>query len=277
MQPNLAINTLAFNGYSWETALDETAVAGVRYIEPVFISKYEPALRESYFTSANAVVLLTQIQYAGLRVRSMASHMDMGLAGTVEIFQKRMEFAKALGAEMILTNTSHLENERQFFFNMEALSRVAADLRLTIGLENPGDGEGYLMNDAADGVRILKRLDPEWVRLNYDFSNIYTLSKGRITYDRGLESALPHIGHLHLKNIKRQGDHWYVCSLGEGIIDYKALFLSHPALLQLPMSIELPVRFAYNSDFQFVMPKPALPPLGTIRNLLQRSIEYLVN
>lgn len=277
MKQNLAINTLAFNGYSWETALSETVRTGVRYVEPVFISKYDRALQESYFTPANAAILLTQLQHAGLGVRSMASHMDMGLTDTVEIFQKRMEFAKILGAGIILTNTSHLENERQFFINMEILSRVAAELGLTIGLENPGDGQGYLLNNAADGIRILQQLDSEWVKLNYDFSNIHTLSKGKITYDTGLGNALKHIGHLHLKNVKRQGDHWTVCGLGEGVIDYKALFLSYPALLELPMSIELPVRFGYDSDFHFVMQEPALPPLSIIRSLLHDSIIYLLN
>jgi sugar phosphate isomerase/epimerase len=277
MKPNLAINTLAFNGYSWETALDEIARTGVRYVEPVFISKYDPALRESYFTAANAAILLTQMQHAGLSVRSIASHMDMGLPDTVGIFQKRMEFAKILGAGIILTNTSHLENERQFYTNMEILSRVAAGLELTIGLENPGDGHGHLMNNADEGIRILQKLNSPWVKLNYDFSNIHTLSKGWITYDPGLGHALEHIGHLHLKNVKRQDDRWPVCGLGEGIIDYKQLFLSWPSLLELPMSIELPVRFGYDPNFDFVMPEPALPPLGTIRSLLHDSIVYLLN
>jgi sugar phosphate isomerase/epimerase len=276
-KPNLAINTLAFNGYSWETALEETVRLGVQYIEPVFISKYDPALRESYFTGANAAILLTQLQNAGLGVRSVASHLDMGLNDTVGTFQKRMEFAKRLGAGMILTNTSHRENERQFFANMEILARVAAGLQLTIGLENPGDGDGYLMSNAADGVRILEKLDSPWVKLNYDFSNIHTLSKGRITYDPGVGNAIKHLGHLHLKNVKKQGDRWAVCGLGEGIIDYKALFHSYPALLELPMSIELPVRFGYDPEFRFVMPEPALPPLETIRGLLQDSIGYLLN
>lgn len=274
---NIAINTLAFNGYPWETALHETARAGVQFIEPVYISKYDPALKESYFTQPNARNLLSQIKQEGLSVRSMASHMDMGLADTVDIFQKRMEFAKTLGAGIILTNTSHMGNERQFFKNMAILSGIAHDLQLTIGLENPGDGQSYIMNNAADGVRILEILDPEWIKLNYDFSNIHTLSKGRITYDTGLGNALPYIGHLHLKNIRQHDGHWVVCSLGEGIVNYKEIFRAYPALRDIPMSIELPVRFGYDKEFNFVLQDREGPSLENIHSILHDSILFLLN
>ncbi|HVW59959.1 MAG TPA: sugar phosphate isomerase/epimerase family protein, partial [Puia sp.] len=234
-------------------------------------------LKESYFTPPNARDLAAQIKQEGLSVRSMASHMDMGLLDTVEVFQKRMEFAKNLGAGIILTNTSQMGNERQFFKNMATLSGIARDLDLTIGLENPGDGQGYIMNNAADGVRILEILDAEWVKLNYDFSNIHTLSKGRTTYDTGLGNALPYIGHLHLKNIRQQDDHWVVCSLGEGIINYKEVFSAYPALKDIPMSIELPVRFGYDKAFNFVPREKEDPTLENIHTILHDSILFLLN
>jgi sugar phosphate isomerase/epimerase len=274
---NIAINTLAFNGYSRETAIHETARAGAQFIEPVYISKYDPALKENYFTPANARDFAAQIKQEELSVRSMASHMDMGRLDTIEVFEKRMEFAKTLGAGIILTNTSHMGNERQFFKNMATLAGIARDLNLTIGLENPGDGQGYIMNNAADGVRILEILDSEWIKLNYDFSNIHTLSKGRTTYDTGLGNALPHIGHLHLKNIRQQDDHWVVCSLGEGIINYKEIFSAYPALKDIPMSIELPVRFGYDKEFNFVLLDKEGPTLESIHAILHDSILFLLN
>src|SRR3954453_20162058 len=103
MALNIALNTLAFHGYPWRTALAETARLGVQFIEPVYITKYDPSLQESSFTEVNARTLSRQIEDAGLKTRSVASHMDMGLIDTTAIFQKRMEFVKALGAEVIIT------------------------------------------------------------------------------------------------------------------------------------------------------------------------------
>ena len=277
MNLEIALNTLAFNGYSWEIALNEIAELGVQFIEPVYISKYNPQLKEAHFTQTNARKISSQIEKTGLKVRSLASHMDMGLADSVYVFQKRMEFAKNLGAEIILTNSSHIENEREFFINMEVLARSAEQLKLKIGLENPGDGHNYIMNNASEGAAILVKFPSEWVTLNYDFSNIHTLTKGRNTYDNGLEKALPHIAHLHLKNVKQRNGHWLICGLEEGIINYKKIFRKYPALWNVPMSIELPVRFEYDKNFDFMPQNRKLPSLERIHKILYDSIIYLEN
>ena len=44
----IAINTLAFYGYPLDTALEEIARLASD-VEPVYISKYDPTLREEYF------------------------------------------------------------------------------------------------------------------------------------------------------------------------------------------------------------------------------------
>jgi len=277
MNVNVALNTLVFSGYSWEKALEETARLGVLFIEPVYISKYDPGLTEDYFTETNATKLSSQITRSGLHIRSLASHMDMGLKDTVDVFRRRMIFAKNIGSEIILTNTSYREHERQFYDNMQVLCGMAEELKLTIALENPGDGQGYIMNNAGEGARIIKKIGSDRVKLNYDFSNFHTLSKGKETYDRGLGDALPHIAHLHLKNVRQQDTNWLIGGLSEGIIDYKSLFREYPALLKLPMSIELPVRFAYDAAFDFVPLRGERPSLEQIHKIVQDSIRFLEN
>jgi len=248
---------------------------GVQFIEPVYIAKYDPLLQESYFTDTNATTVLRQIRDAGLKVRSVASHMDMGLTDTVDVFRRRMNFAKTLGAGIIITNTSRLENREQFFKNMETLSRTAEEMELVIALENPGDGFGYIMNNAAEGAAVVRELHSAWIKLNYDFSNIHTLSKGADRYDTGLAEAIPDIAHLHLKNVKRENDQWPVCSLPEGIVDYRKVFHEYPALRDLPVSIELPVRFGYDRDFNFLPREGGPPALEEICGALQESILFL--
>jgi sugar phosphate isomerase/epimerase len=275
METGIAINTLAFQGYSWETVLEEIARAGVGLIEPVYISKYVPALCEDDFTIKNAKACLRTIRQAGLRVRSVASHMDMGAKDSVRIFQRRMEFARALGAEVIITNTSSLENEPQFFDNMTALCRAAADLEIVIALENPGDGSCHLLSSASDGMEILHRVGSDHVKINYDFSNIYTLSCGEVTWDPCLDNALDHIAHLHVKNVRLEGGMWRVCALGEGVIDYTNMFQMHPALKDIPASLELPVRYGYDHDFDFVLVEKEAVPLNKIRKVIEDSLFFM--
>jgi hypothetical protein len=68
-----------------------------------------------------------------------------------------------------------------------------------------------------------------------------------------------------------------VCSLGEGIVNYKEIFRAYPALRDIPMSIELPVRFGYDKEFNFVLQDREGPSLENIHSILHDSILFLLN
>lgn len=277
MKCDVALNMLAFHCYPWETMLEQIAALGVDFIEPVYISKYAPGLQEEYFTYQNAHRLLATAGQAGLKVRSVASHMDMGNKDSVSVFWRRMEFARELGAAIIITNTSSLENERQFFDNMTTLSRIADNLEIIIGLENPGDGYGHLLNNAADGLQMLQRIGSDHVKLNYDFSNIYTLSRGELVCDPHLQDAIPYIGHLHLKNLVRRQGMWRACGLRDGIISYSHLFQRYPRLKFIPASLELPLSYGYDKNFNFLMPKEKKVCPEEISRIIQDSLCFICN
>ena len=270
----MAINTLAFHGYSLDTALEEIAQFA-RDVEPVYISKYDPTLREEYFNETNAEVLRQRLEGLRLKVTSMGSHLDLGQTEAVEIFRRRMEFARAVGAGMILTNATEKSRKATFFRNIETLAAYAEKLDLVIALENPGDGQDQLLGTGIEGAAILEELGSDRVRLNYDFSNVFTYSKGTRRPDEELEAVLPCVSHLHLKNVRLWEGTWPVCGLEAGIIDYQRLFQQYPALLTIPMSIELPIRFGYDAAFRFRLREElATPSLDSIRKTLQDSLNY---
>jgi sugar phosphate isomerase/epimerase len=272
----IAINTLAFHGYPLDTALEEIARLGT-CVEPVFIAKYDPTLREEYFSESNAQTLRTRLEGLRLKATSMGSHMDLGQPDAVDIFLRRMEFAKAIGAGMILTNASQKPRETVFSRNVETLAAHAEKLDLVIALENPGDGQDQLLGTGTEGVTLLRKLGSDRVRLNYDFSNVFTYSRGNRRPEEELASVLPYVGHLHLKNVKPWEGGWAVCGLEEGVIDYVRLFQQFPALSRLPMSIELPLRFGYDAEFRFGLRQDlATLSLSDIRRVLRNSLGYLV-
>jgi sugar phosphate isomerase/epimerase len=277
----IAINTLAFHGYSLDRALEEIARLA-DYVEPVFIAKYDPSLREEYFNEDNARILSKRLKEIGLKVRSVGSHMDLGQTNSVVVFKKRMDFAKAIGAGIILTNAGHKSREASFHINMKELVLYAEKLDLIIAFENPGDGEGQLLETGLQGLEILDKIGSDRIRLNYDFSNVFTYSKGKRSPDQEIEKLLPYLGHLHLKNVKLLKSHWMVCGIGEGVIDYRRLFQRFPALLSVPMSIELPIGFGYDDQFNFALQKEspvlheefAAPSLEYIRHVLSSSFRF---
>jgi sugar phosphate isomerase/epimerase len=187
-----------------------------------------------------------------------------------------MDFAKGIGAGMILTNASHESREQAFFRNIETLAAHAEDLDLTIALENPGDGQDQLLGTGIDGVAVLEKLGSDRIKLNYDFSNVFTYSQTTKRPEQELESVLPYVRHLHLKNVKPSAGGWAVCGLDEGAIDYQRLFRQCPALSNIPMSLELPLRFGFDAQFHFALCETrAAPSLESIRTILKSSLDYL--
>jgi len=271
----IAINTLAFHCCPLDTALEEIARL-TNYVEPVFIARYDPMLREEYFTETNAKLLANRFEQLGLKTISMGSHMDLGRANAADIFKKRMEFAKVIGTRTITSNAGRKSYETAFCKNMDQLITYAEEIDIVIALENPGDGQDQLLGSAREGIAVLERLGSDRVRLNYDFSNVFTYSKGTRHPEQELEELLPYIGHLHLKNVKLQKQNWMVCSIAEGVIDYRSLFQHFPALLDIPMSIELPVGFGYDAQFDFALRETfTSPPVERIRRILSDSLDYL--
>ena len=57
---------MAFDGYSLETALDELAALGVRYVEPASVDKVFQHLTEDDFCDARAAWLKDQMAARGL-------------------------------------------------------------------------------------------------------------------------------------------------------------------------------------------------------------------
>jgi sugar phosphate isomerase/epimerase len=271
----IAVNTLAFHGYPLDTALEEIARL-TSDVEPVYISKYDPTLREEYFHETNARKLRRRLDGLRLKVSSVGSHMDLGQAEAVEVFRRRMEFARAIGARMILTNATETSRKATFLRNIESLAVYAEKLDLVIALENPGDGQDQLLGTGLAGAALLEELGSDRVRLNYDFSNVFTYSKGTRRPEEELEAVLSYVSHLHLKNVKFSEGTWPVCGLDGGILDYRRLFQQFPALQSIPMSIELPVRFGYDAAFRFGLREQlATPSLDSIRKTLQDSLNYL--
>ena len=272
----IAINTLAFHGYPLDTALEEIAQL-TSDVEPVYISKYDPTLREGYFNETNARRLRQRLEGLRLKATSMASHMDLGQADSVEVFRRRMEFARAIGAGVILTNATEKSRKATFLRNIEKLAADAETLDLVIALENPGDGQDQLLGTGLEGAAILQELGSNRVRLNYDFSNVFTYTRGTKRPEQELEAVLPYVGHLHLKNVKPKRGGWIVCGLDEGMIDYGRLLRQFSALSRIPMSIELPIRFGYDAQFRFGLRRAGdIPALDDIGRILKSSLDYLV-
>jgi sugar phosphate isomerase/epimerase len=275
--PVLGVNTLAFHGYELARILEQIKALGFSHVEPALISSYYAEMDDGYFSTERARSLSAMISEHGLTVAAMSGHMDMGETGSVESFLRRMDFALELGARYLHTNATTKEKASIFMNNLEALLPHAESTGLVITLENPGDWENNIIPSGKQGAALIRKIGSQHVQLNYDFSNVYSYSKGKTKPEDDFRHALPYCAHLHLKEMRPDGKRWKFVSIGGGITDYRSIFLhlvEHQ--IDLPMSIELPLRFFRGSDFKIRYDPAVEPPLlSSVFGVLRESKDFI--
>jgi len=270
----VSISAAPYDGYEFPRALDSMARCGVRHVEPAFIVGYTEPFDEATFSPASARQHRAWLDASGLRCHAMSSHIDLGRADAVEVFPRRMDFAAALGARVINTNATARANEARFMANIGGLADHAASLGMVIGLENPGNGEDNLINDAADGLALIDALGLPSVRLNYDPGNTVSHRPGQIDAAADAIRALPGCVHFHLKDVREDASGWHFVVPGQGGIDCGAIMDGLAAYAPLPFAVELPLRMRRRPDAQPV--RAAEPvPLPVIEGAMRDCLAYV--
>lgn len=270
--PIISVSAAPYDGYSFPQALESLARCGVSHVEPAFIVGYTGAFDESAFLPSEAARYASWMKAAGIGCHAFSSHIDLGLPNSAEVFAGRMAFAAHLGARVINTNAAARANSDGFFRNIEPLMRHAEQLGLIIGLENPGDGSDNLVNSAADGIALVRRLDSEHVRLNYDAGN--TISH-RPAIDPAADAilALPACGHVHIKDVRRTPEGFFFTPLGQGDIDCAAIVRALAAT-PLNLSIEMPLRLHRGPNAQPAR-RPDPVPLAEIEAAITAALAFV--
>jgi sugar phosphate isomerase/epimerase len=271
----VSVSTAAFDGYDLSVAINEISRLGVEHVEVAFIQGYMDPFDEDYFSEMNAKMIQGLLSDTGLSCFAFSAHMDLAAKGAVDIFKKRMVFAKTVGAKIIITNAGPRPQEKEFIQNIVALADIAKSLDMIIALENPGDGKENVVNSGETGASIIKHIASDWVRLNYDFGNVISHFFERLRPEEDFTYALPFSAHLHIKDVKSNGQGWSFVEIGKGSIDYsfilKTLASKYP---QIPISLEIPLRITRDRD---ASPRRAASPLplDEIRNVLKGSLNYV--
>lgn len=270
----VSISAAPYDGYEFPRALDSMARCGVRHVEPAFIVGYTEPFDEATFTAASARQHRAWLDASGLRCHAMSSHIDLGRADAVEVFTRRMDFAAELGARVINTNAAARANEARFMANISGLADHAASLGMVIGLENPGNGEDNLINDAADGLALIDKLGLPSVRLNYDPGNTVSHRPGRIDAAADAIRALPGCVHFHLKDVREDASGWQFVVPGQGGIDCGVVMNALAARASLPFAVELPLRMRRGTDAQPVRAAEPMP-LPVIEAAMRECLAYV--
>jgi sugar phosphate isomerase/epimerase len=274
MKNPVLISTAAFDGYELATAIKEIAAVGADGLEIAFIEGYTEPFTEEDFNQAHADEILSHLAKYDIPCLSFSAHMDLTKENGVDIFRKRMIFARMLGAETIVTNAAPLAKKDEFLSNISELGRSAKTIGIKIGLENPGDGKQNVIDTASMAGPVIDEIGQETVGLNYDFGNLISHCFEKVKPEQDYLSALPQTNHYHIKDVVRQDSGWAFCPIGQGLIDYKTILAavaSDPR--PLPVSLEIPLRLLRAADAGPIRASERVE-LDHIRKVLKQSMVF---
>jgi sugar phosphate isomerase/epimerase len=274
MKPILSISTVAFDGYPFETAFEEIAALGAKYVEVAFIQGYTDPFAEDYFNESNAREITGLLSRYGLECFAFSSHINLGDDGAEAVFEKRMRFARMIGASLIISNASPVSQRVTFLRNIRKLALFAEKMELTIGLENPGDGIPNLLDTGREAESLIESIGSDRVRVNYDFGNLVSHKFETVDPQEDYKPAIRVTSQYHLKDVRRgEQPGWVFTEIGKGSIGY-GLILYSLAELDIPMSLEVPLRLHRAPDSRGV--RAAQPvPLDRIRQVLSDSWSFV--
>lgn len=265
----IAISTAPFEGYDWQTAFRTIAEAGATRVEPAFIGGYS-RFSEDDFNESAAYRLAGEARRDGLTIPAVSAHIDLGAPDAGEMLARRLRFAGACGARYLVTNAGFSRDINEISSQIERALPLCEELDVVLALENPGHGSGAAVYDAASGKALAGRFQHPRLRLNYDAGNVFSYSKATLQPAEDLaRHGFGLIGYMHIKDLAPDGDDWIFCAIGDGLVDYDALFGLIPP--DMPISLELPLHL-YRPQRSDPTRKADALSLAKIKRALETSL-----
>ena len=238
MDNKIACTTGGYPGYDLERVLLGLATAGFRYVELSATPSAQSRINPEQMNAEAMRSFRARLAHYDLTPVSISGHSNLAQPAGVEHFKARIDFAAALGVNIINTGTGHTESgedEERFFANMiNTLIPYAMERSVKIALET----HSGLTGTAEDCLQTLQKLDSAWVGINYDPANVLYYRGVRPEMD--LRKIAPHVIHFHLKDQRGGQGVDDFPPLGEGEVDFRVLVEElRRANYSGPFSIEL--------------------------------------
>ncbi len=259
----IAVNSNCYHGFSIEEAVAGIKAAGFKYIELTATKGWtEHVFPDQSFKRALEVQDL--LEENGLIPFATSGHTNLMDTERIGDFVDNMRLAHFFGSEYIVSSIgeAHLKDNAVASNDVVAehikgLVKYLEKYDMKLVLEVHGDhGTGAVLKD------IVERVGSERVLINYDTAN--AIFYGDVNVPEDFAACMDKIGYVHLKEKAGGRKEWNFPALGEGYVEFPALFkLMDEADNMSPYSIEI--------EFTQAGPKD----LDEVNKAVMASAEYL--
>jgi inosose dehydratase len=238
MENKIAGHVGSFLGYHSRIAYRGFQQAGLKYVElPATPSL--PYVVPELMDDEDIERLKEELRSFGLSTISMDGRVDLAKRKNVDRFKTRLQFASRLGIKVVLTDATREElderGKRVLYNTITYLGDFAADLGVYIAL----DVHGGMTRNGSECLKIMKALNHDHVRINYDTGNIYYYNQG-IDPAEDVKQIAPYIVGVHLKDSGGGYREWNFPALGDGKVKFPEIFKTlNAAGFYGPFTLEL--------------------------------------
>lgn len=156
----------------------------------------------------------------GLTATSLLGRCDIQSETVVPDFQSTLEIADQMGVKIIFVSVHAGETDKNAVYDrLRAIGENAAPSGIKVCLETHPD----LIHNGDIALETMQAVNHPNICVNFDTGNVYYYNHN-VTAVGEVEKVIPHVGAVHLKDTNGGYRTWHFPALGEGVVDFKAVF-----------------------------------------------------
>lgn len=160
------------------------------------------------------------LQEFGLTATSLLGSCNVQSETVVEDFQPALNTAGEMGVKIIFVSISAGETDRGVVYDrLRSIGENATPLDVKVCIETHPD----MAHNGDIALETMKGVDHPNICINFDTGNVYYYNHD-VTAVGEVNKILDHVGAVHLKDTNGGYRTWNFPTLGEGVVDYKAVF-----------------------------------------------------
>ena len=156
----------------------------------------------------------------GLTATSLLGRCDVQSETVVTDFQRTLNIANEMDVKVIFVSVHAGETDKRVVYErLRAIGENAEPLDVKVCLETHPD----MAHNGDIALETMRGVNHPNIRINFDTGNVYYYNHD-VNAVKEVEKIIDYVVAVHLKDTHGGYRTWHFPTLGEGVVDYKAVF-----------------------------------------------------